>query len=105
MTAGQLLRHVRQRHGLTQGQLAARARTSQAQVSRIERDLVSPSVATLVTLLDLMGEKLLLDAEYDDWGHDASLIRDNLRYSVDDRLARGAAFSRFAEELRGAATR
>ena len=54
MTAGTLLREARARHGLTQRQLAARARTSQAAISRIERDLVSPSVATLTTLLDLL---------------------------------------------------
>src|SRR6266508_2466889 len=63
MTAGELLRTVRRRHGLSQAQLAARARTSQAAISRIERGLVSPSIATLATLLDLMGEELVLDAE------------------------------------------
>src|SRR5437762_117827 len=35
MTPGELLRQARRRHGLTQQQLAARARTSQAAVSRI----------------------------------------------------------------------
>jgi transcriptional regulator with XRE-family HTH domain len=60
---GELLREVRRRHGLTQRQLAARARTSQAAISRIERDVVSPSVSTLATLLDLMGEELVLGAQ------------------------------------------
>ena len=49
MSPGQLLRDARRRHGLTQRQLAARVRTSQAAISRVERDLVSPSVATLAT--------------------------------------------------------
>ena len=61
-TPGQLLRDARRRHGLTQQQLASRARTSQAAISRIERGLVSPSVATLAQLLDLMGEELTLGA-------------------------------------------
>src|ERR671935_2227872 len=62
MTAAELLRESRRRHGVTQAQLAARARTSQAAISRIKRDLVSPTVETLATLLDLMGEELELGA-------------------------------------------
>ena len=62
MTAGELLRDARRRHGLTQRQLAVRARTSQAAISRIERDVVSPSVATLAELLWLMNEELVLEA-------------------------------------------
>ena len=73
MTAGELLRDVRRRHGLTQKQLAARARTSQAAISRIERDQVSPSVDTLTTLVDLMGERLDLVPEPIDYGHDRTL--------------------------------
>jgi transcriptional regulator with XRE-family HTH domain len=66
------------RHGLTQSQLAARARTSQAAISRIERGLVSPSISTLARLLDLMGERLVLDAEQIDYGHDRALRQQNL---------------------------
>jgi transcriptional regulator with XRE-family HTH domain len=66
--AGELLREVRSRHGLTQRQLAARGRTSQAAISRIERGLVSPSVDTLAALLDLMGEELELTARRIDDG-------------------------------------
>ena len=103
MTAGELLRAARRRHGLTQAQLAARARTSQAAVSRIERDLVSPSVATLATLLDLMGEELVLDGKPIDYGHDPTLIRRNLDRSVDDRIAHGVSFSRWTARHRGIA--
>lgn len=42
--------------------MAERAGTTQAQVSRIERDLVSPSLTTLETLLAAMGETLSLSA-------------------------------------------
>ena len=76
MTPGQLLKETRRRHGLTQRQLAARARTSQAAISRVERDLVSPSVTTLATWLDLMGEELTLGAEPIDYGHDRIAERD-----------------------------
>jgi DNA-binding XRE family transcriptional regulator len=44
---GELVREARLRHGLTQQELAARASTSQAAISRIEQDLVSPSVEYL----------------------------------------------------------
>ena len=88
---------------MTQKQLAARARTSQAQISRIERDQVSPSVATLANLLDLLGEDLELGAKPSDWGHDVTLIRANLERTAAQRIQDNTAFARFARELRGAA--
>jgi transcriptional regulator with XRE-family HTH domain len=94
---------MRRRHGLTQRQLAARARTSQAAISRIERDLVSPSVATLAQLLDLMGEELALDAHPIDYGHDRSLFEQNLALSPADRIRRQAAWGNFVRRLQGAA--
>ena len=103
MSAGQLLRTARLRHGLTQRQLAIRARTSQAAISRLERDLVSPSVSTLSELLRLMNEELVLDAEEIDWGHDVTLNQSLLALPLADRIDRGAAFARFVERNRGAA--
>jgi transcriptional regulator with XRE-family HTH domain len=101
MTPGQLLWDARRRHHVTQKQLAARARTSQAQVSRIERDQVSPSVATLANLLDLLGEELELVAKPSDWGHDVTLIDENLERTPAQRIRDNTAFARFARELRG----
>ena len=103
MTPGELVRETRRRHGLSQRQLAARARTSQAAISRIERDLVSPSVATLATLLDLMGEELRLSAEPVDYGHDRTLVEQNLRFTAVERIERQASWSRGMEAIRGAA--
>jgi len=100
---GELLRRVRVRHGLTQSQLAARARTSQAAISRIERGLVSPSVATLAQLFDLMGEELVLGAEPIDYGHDRTLIRQNLARTVDERIDHGVSFTNFVLRNRDAA--
>jgi len=105
MTAGQLLRDARRRHGLTQRQLAARARTSQAAISRIERDLVSPSVTTLAELLWLMNEELVLEAEPVDWGFDLTLNRARLALSPDERVRRGVVHSRRMMEVRGVARR
>ena len=105
MSPGHLLREARLRHGLTQAQLAARARTSQAAISRIERDLVSPSVATLASLLDLMNEELVFEAREVDWGHDETLLEENLRRTADERFRRGVSFSRWVERNRGTAQR
>jgi transcriptional regulator with XRE-family HTH domain len=102
MNAGELLREARQRHGLTQKQLAIRARTSQAAISRIERGLVSPTVETLEKLLAMMNEELVLDAKRIDWGHDLTLIRANLELDVSQRIAKAEAFDAFARKLRRA---
>lgn len=105
MSPGRLVRKARRRHGLTQAQLAARARTSQAAISRIERNLVSPSVATLAWLLHLMNEELFLEAREVDWGHDVTLLEENLRRTADERFRRGVSFSRWVERNRGTAQR
>ena len=102
VTAGELLGETRRRHGVTQAQLAARARTSQAAISRIERGLVSPTVETLATLLDLMGEQLALDARPIDYGHDRAMIRQNLQHSPQERIERQASWSRGMRELQRA---
>ena len=103
MTPGRLLRDARRRHGVTQEQLAARARTSQAAISRIERDVVSPSVSTLATLLDLLGEELELSATPIDYGHDRTLIELNLAHSPEERIERQAAWSRGMRAFEGIA--
>lgn len=102
MTAGELLRATRLGHGLTQRQLAIRARTSQAAISRIERDVLSPSVSTLAELLRLMNEELVLDAREVDWGHDVTLNRTNLSLTVAQRLDRLVPYARLADELQAA---
>ena len=93
------------RHGLTQRQLAARARTSQAAISRIERGLVSPTVDTLAELLWLMNERLELGAEPVKWGFDTTLNQARLNLSVDERVRRGVRHSRRMKEIRGVAGR
>lgn len=93
MDPGELLKEARRRHGLSQQQLATRARTSQAAISRIERGLVSPSVSTLAKLLELVGEELRLSAEPIDDGHDRTLIRANLELTPEQRIRRQAAFA------------
>ena len=97
MSAGELLRTTRRRHGLTQRQLAIRARTSQAAISRIERGRVSPTGETLANLLDLMGEELELDAAPIDYGHDPTLLRQNLARTPAERIDFMTSFANFVQ--------
>jgi transcriptional regulator with XRE-family HTH domain len=62
MDAGATLRSARQRAGLTQGELAARAGTSQATVSAYENGSKQPSVATFSRLLAAAGSRLTVEA-------------------------------------------
>ena len=62
-TAGELIRKVRQRAGLTQSELAQRAGTSQAAVARYESGDVSPVVTTLERLLAAGGCRLDLQVD------------------------------------------
>ena len=105
MTAGELLRDARRRHGLTQRQLAIRARTSQAAISRIERAVVSPTVETLGELLWLMNEELELGASPVDWGHDATLNQSNLAVEPETRIRRNVVWANRLAEIRGVASR
>ena len=103
MSAAELIRQARARHGLTQKQLAIRARTSQAAISRIERGLVSPSIETLEKLLAMMNEELVLDARAIDWGHDVTLLRQNLARTPAERLDHMTDVANFVLRNRGAA--
>lgn len=63
-TFGDLLRHLRRRSGMTQGELAARVGFSVAQISRLEQNQRLPDLAVIaesfVPALDLQGEPRLV---------------------------------------------
>jgi transcriptional regulator with XRE-family HTH domain len=58
ITASQLLLSARRRAGLTQRELARRARTSQSVIARIENGSASPSWKTLQRLVSRAGFEL-----------------------------------------------
>jgi transcriptional regulator with XRE-family HTH domain len=62
MTAGELIRIVRRRNGLTQADLARRAGTSQPVVSAYEHGRRDPTVGTLRKLVAAGGGQLQLSA-------------------------------------------
>jgi transcriptional regulator with XRE-family HTH domain len=59
--AGDLLREARVTYGISQGELATRANTTQSAISRIEAGKVSPSFETVRELLRLLGQDLIID--------------------------------------------
>lgn len=55
---GEKIRRYRQKLGLTQEELAARTELSKGFISQLERDLTSPSIATLTDILEALGTNL-----------------------------------------------
>ena len=101
---GELLRTVRTRHGLDQRTLARRAGTTQAQVSRIERDEISPGVDTLARVLTAAGAQLELRTgslpRSNASTHD--LRRDYEQLTPEQRLGQAIRLSRMLTGMRPA---
>lgn len=57
-TIGSRLRDLRLKNGLTQEELADRAELTKGYISQLENDLTSPSIATLIDILTLLGSSL-----------------------------------------------
>ncbi|NLP46919.1 MAG: helix-turn-helix transcriptional regulator, partial [Epulopiscium sp.] len=58
MNIGEKIKQLRIKNGLTQEELANRAELSKGFISQVERDLTSPSIATLVDILECLGTNL-----------------------------------------------
>ena len=52
---GEKIKQTRLKLGLTQEELAARTELSKGFISQLERDLTSPSIATLMDILEVLG--------------------------------------------------
>lgn len=57
-----LIRQLRRRSGITQSELAARMRTTQSAVARLERPGSDPRISTVAAALGAMGQTLELTA-------------------------------------------
>jgi hypothetical protein len=100
-SASQLLSLARERAGLSQRQLARKARTAQSVVARIELGATSPSWTTLIRLLRAAGFRLTADLKRIDV--DPALLDDVariLRLTPEDRLREVGAVSRFTTGAR-----
>ena len=101
LSASQLLQTARERAGLTQRQLARKARTSQSVVARIELGETSPSWSTLARLLKAAG--FSLSAGLRRISVDPQLLDDVpriLALSPEERLREVAQVSRFLSAAR-----
>ena len=110
-----LLLEARRLAGLTQRDLAKRAGTSQPAIARIESGLVSPTLSTLERLVGAAGYDLKLslvprrvaDAVIEAYKRDVdrTLLRENLKKSVDQRLRSLVELQKVASEVRRAGQR
>ncbi len=91
--AGELLREVRTRYGISQADLATRANTTQSAISRIESGKVSPSFDTLRELMRLLSANLVLDVSARDAGVDPTLNERNFEFSPAARVERGLGWA------------
>lgn len=55
---GEKIKRLRMQHNLTQEELADRTELSKGFISQVERELTSPSIATLVDILEALGTNL-----------------------------------------------
>jgi transcriptional regulator with XRE-family HTH domain len=109
---GAVVTDARVRAGFSQRELARRARTSQSAIARIENGAVSPSLETLRRLVAACGFDLRLslapagaaDPVVEAYKRDVdrTLLRENLRKTVEQRLGDMEAFRKSAEQLRHA---
>lgn len=103
--AAAVIRSARKRSGISQRELAIRAGTSQAAISRIESGREEPTVARLEQILAGLGWRATIDVE-PIAQHDAEprRLHESERRTPGDRLADGISLSRFAARIAGAAT-
>ena len=81
MEIGGKIKELRMLKGLTQEELADRCELSKGFISQLERDLTSPSIATLVDILKCLGTDL---REFFDETEEAQVV-----FSKDDYAKRG----------------
>lgn len=103
MDAGALLRQRRHAHGLSQRELAIRAGTRQATISRIENGHEVPTVHRLDQLLTALGERLEVRAVPLDAERPTSDVHSDRARSMTARLEDGFVLASFASELAGSA--
>ena len=102
MGPGELVGTTRRRLGLSQRQLALRAGTTQAVVSRIERGVVSPTFTTLRELMIAMGEEPVLAGRRLSGRWDETHMTSTLARGPEERLALALFWNRMAARLTAA---
>jgi transcriptional regulator with XRE-family HTH domain len=99
VSPGAFARERRRAHGLTQAQLALRAGTTQAALSRLERDEVSPTFDSLARLLEALGEVPQLSAVRPALDVDAQRLRAVQARPPAERVELAMSWNRLAGEI------
>ena len=103
MNAAEFVRALRERHSLSQAQLAYRAGSTQQAISRIERGVMSPTVDMLARLAACCGEELRLDARAREMPFEEAQLAEQLRLPMARRLEMALSWDRFAGSIAGRA--
>lgn len=61
LTLGETLRTLRERQGMTQEELAEKARLSRATISAVENDAANVTLGTLMSVAEALGRTLRID--------------------------------------------
>jgi transcriptional regulator with XRE-family HTH domain len=102
---GTIIAERRRAHGLTQEQLARRAGTSQAAISRLERDALSPTFETFERLLGVMGETFDVRVRRPTPTYDRAHLADLHGRSPAERLELAMSWNKLAGEVAAAGRR
>ncbi|MBE5766202.1 MAG: cupin domain-containing protein [Clostridiales bacterium] len=90
MEIGAKIKRIRLQRGLTQEELADRCELSKGFISLVERDLTSPSIATLTDMLECLGTDL--PAFFSDSRKDEKVVfsEDDIYEKTDDEGLKGS---------------
>jgi transcriptional regulator with XRE-family HTH domain len=99
---GLIIRRRRLANGLTQRQLALRAGSTQAAISRLERGEISPTFETFERLLAVMGEEAELSVRRPEAEHDGARLRSLRARPAGERLALAMSWNRLAGQFAAA---
>ena len=91
MEIGKKIKRLRQEKFLTQDELASRCELSKGFISQLERDLTSPSISTLIDILEVLGTNLK-DFFNEDEDEMIVFTKDDI-YEVEDKDLKAAAKS------------
>jgi len=105
MDPGYLIRRRRLANGLTQAQLALRAGSTQASISRLEHMELSPTFDTVQRLLAVMGEELTLDTRRGSADYDRARLLSLRDRPAAERLELAIGWNRLASEISRAGER
>lgn len=101
---GDLVREARRRAGLTQRELAERARTTQSSIARLESGRSTPALETVIRMVRLCGldlDIMLVERDESDWAQASRL----LHLTPEQRLTRMDRLAIQFRELRRAGER